>query len=142
MAETRLPTDAELAHIKKHEPPLLGLMNLYGIHPQVRSEMSQNGFTTMDMVSAAYPSEEEVIDSVAKDFKFEPGDLRDPSPPAPHQVDYTNITSKAERTKFILLWNTCVHHRQQKIAILSIKSTPHQLQGLVSSGPLVSGQAA
>ena len=92
MAASRLPTDAELVHIKKLESPLLGLMHLYDVHPQVQASMSENGFTTMDMVSAAYPTEEEIIGTAARDFKFEAGDVRDPSPPAPQQVEYTNIT--------------------------------------------------
>ena len=56
MAANRPTSDAEKVHIEKIDAPLLAVMNLYDLHPQVRASSAENGLISMDMVSATYIS--------------------------------------------------------------------------------------
>ena len=106
MAANRPPTDAEKVHIESIDVQLLAVMNLCDLHPQVRASLAENGFIFADMVSAAYPSEAELIATVAADFKFDDGDIKTVADAAKgiNQVNYTAISFKAERPELILVW--------------------------------------
>ena len=57
------------------------------------------------------------------------------------EIKFTKQTSKTERVKIGLIWNQCRSNRAKKATILGQAATADELRGLVTSGPLASGQS-
>ena len=139
----RPPTAAEKTDIDKISAELARVIGIYGLHPKVQAGLAVAGYTTIDMLSGCYAKEGDLIDEAPEEFGFAIGEIAQEKDAAAGivEVKFIKAMSKTERVRLALIWNHCLNTRKKKATILTQSASPEELKGLVTSGPLPSGQA-
>ena len=114
------PTDAQKANIDLIQTELRTICSQYKITYHVQSELGRLGYTTVEMFSTLYTSEDALAREAPAELTFRPTD-----------PNHTPETSKRERIRLTLAWNHARNIREHRQKLMTSNTQEDDIRLLV-----------